>query len=241
MPISEVYNEDCMIGMARYPDKYFELGLIDPPYGIDVANLAYTQKQNRVVTDKRNGKISKNTVRKLGYKHGDWDKEIPSAEYFKELFRITENQIIFGIEYFDLLTIGNGRIKWNKLVPEGMSFKKYEMAYCSLIDDTYEFDLLWAGMQQAKSFLEPTVHQANKQLNEKRIHPCHKPIMLYKHLLVKFAKEGDKILDTHLGSGSSRIACWDGGFDFTGFELDKEYFEAQEKRFKIHCMQQKLF
>ena len=241
MPISEVYNIDCLEYMATCKDKQFDLGLIDPPYGINVANLAYTQKQNRVVTDRRNGKIQRNTVKKLGYKHGDWDKETPSAEYFTELFRITKHQIIFGIEYFDLRTIGNGRIKWNKLVPEGVWFKKYEMAYFSLIDYIYEFDLLWAGMQQAKSFLEPTVHQANKQLNEKRIHPCHKPIMMYKHLITKFAKPGDTIFDSHLGSGSSRIACYEGGFDFWGCELDKEYFDASVKRFEIYKMQLKLF
>jgi len=240
-PISQVFNMDCLEYMRTVPDKYFELSLVDPPYGIDVANLAYTQKQGRIVTDKRNGKIRKNTVNKLGYKHGDWDKNVPPAEYFIELFRISKNQIIWGIEYFDLPTIGEGRIKWNKLVPEGMSFKKYEMAYCSIIDDIYEFDLLWAGMQQAKSFLEPTIHQANKQLNEKRIHPCHKPIMMYKHIISKFAKEGDKILDTHLGSGSSRIACYDGGFDFVGFELDKDYFDASVKRFENYKAQLKLF
>jgi site-specific DNA-methyltransferase (adenine-specific) len=172
---------------------------------------------------------------------GDWDKEVPTAEYFNELFRVTKHQIIFGIEYFNLTSIGIGRIKWNKLVPEGMSFKKYEMAYCSLIDNTYEFDLLWAGMQQAKSFLEPSTHQANKQLNEKRIHPCHKPIMLYKHLLSRYAKEGDTILDTHLGSGSSAIACIDGGFDFTGIELDSDYFDAMRNRVQNHVNQLDLF
>ena len=235
------HNIDCVEFMKDVPDKFYDLAIVDPPYGINVANLAYTQKQGRVVTDKRNGKIRKNTVNKLGYKHGNWDKNIPPAEYFKELFRISKDQIIFGIEYFDLPNIGKGRIKWNKLVPEGMSFKKYELAYCSLIEIEIEYNLLWAGMQQAKSYLEPTTHQSNKQLNEKRIHPCHKPIMLYKWLIKNYAKGGDKILDTHGGSMSIAIACHDGGFDLDICEIDKEYFDAGVKRFEIHKSQMKLF
>lgn len=236
--ISEVYNEDNMVGMTRYPDKYFDLAIVDPPYGIDVAKMAYTQEENRPCKQK-NGKTLR--IKKLKYKHGDWDKSPPQKEYFNELFRVSENQIIWGVDYFNLSGIGCGRIKWNKLVPEGMSFHKYETAYCSLIDETVEFDYLWAGMCQALSLKEPTTQQGNKKLNEKRIHPCHKPINLYLWLLKNYAKEGDKILDTHLGGGSSRIACDKMGFDFVGFELDKEYFDASVKRFEIYKSQGKLF
>ena len=122
-----------------------------------------------------------------------------------------------------------------------MSFNRYEYAYCSLIETEVEFVYLWAGMCQAKSIGEPTTQQGNKKLNEKRIHPTHKPKNLYKWLLKNYAKEGDRILDTHLGSGSSAIAAFDGGFDFVGCEIDKDYFDAAKKRFDIHCMQQKLF
>ncbi len=161
----------------------------------------------------------------------DWDLESPKQDYFDEIRRVSKNQIIFGVEYVDWKGLGNGRIKWNKGVPDGVSFKKYEMAYCSLIDGIKEIDLLWAGMFQAKSLLEPMAQQANKKLNEKRIHPCHKPILLYDRMLLDFGFSGMKIIDTHLGGGSSRISSYKLGFDFTAFEIDNEHFMDQEKRF----------
>ena len=238
--MSEVYNEDCNVGMRKYPDGYFNLALIDIPYGIGVGQMAYLKEMNTTVKQKNGTRLNGNK-NKRPYTIKDWDNTVPSQEYFNELCRISQNQIIFGIEYTNWTNVGMGRIKWDKGVAEGMSFNRYEVAYCSFIDHTIELPLLWAGMCQAKSLSEPMTQQGNKKLNERRIHPTHKPVLLYKRLLLDSAKEGDKILDTHMGSQSSRIACWDGGFDFYGWELDKEYFEAGNTRFKIHCMQQKLF
>lgn len=235
---SETFNIDCMVGMAQFPDKYFDLAVVDPPYGINVGKMAYTQEDNRPIKQKNGGILR---VKKLKYKHGDWDKNTPSKEYWDELFRVSKHQIIWGIKHYNLTGIGNGIITWNKCVPDGVSFNNYEHAYCSLINEEVEFTYMWAGMCQAKSLTEPTTQQGNKKLNEKRIHPCHKPIKLYDWLLLNYAKEGDKILDTHLGSGSSRIAAHKAGLDFTGYELDRDYFEAQEKRYKQFAAQTVLF
>jgi site-specific DNA-methyltransferase (adenine-specific) len=234
----ELLNIDCMDYMATLPDKAFDLAIVDPPYGINVAKLAYTQEEDRPCKQK-NGSILR--VKKLKYKHKDWDKNPPPQKYFDELRRISKEQIIWGINYFNWVGVGNGRIKWDKLVPEGMSFNRYEYAYCSLIENEVEFVYLWAGMCQAAGLNNPAIQQGNKKLNEKRIHPTHKPINLYKWLLKNYAKPGDKIIDTHLGSGSSAIAAFDGGFDFVGCEIDKDYFEAALKRFNIHKMQLNLF
>ena len=236
--MTEAFNIDCMEAMAQMKDNEFDLAIVDPPYGINVGKMAYTQEDNRPIKQK-NGQILR--VKKLKYKHGTWDKEIPPIEYFNELFRVSKNQIIWGINHFDLKNIGAGRIKWNKCVPEGVSFNNYEYAYCSLIMKEVEFVYMWAGMCQGKSLNEPTTQQGNKKLNEKRIHPTHKPIRLYKWLFGNYAKEGDTILDTHLGSGSSRIAAYDMGFNFTGYEIDKDYFDAQDKRFANHIQQGSMF
>lgn len=236
--MTRAYLGDCIEAMSQMRDNEFDLAIVDPPYGIDVAKMAYTQEDNRPVKQK-NGQILR--VKKLKYKHGDWDKSSPPQEYFIELLRVSTNQIIWGINHFDIEDIGNGRIKWNKCVPEGVSFNNYEYAFCSFISEEIEFIYMWAGMCQGKSLSEPTIQQGNKNLNETRIHPTHKPIRLYKWLLKNYAKEGDRILDTHLGSGSSRIAAYDMGFDFTGYEIDSDYFKAQEQRFNNHIRQGNLF
>jgi site-specific DNA-methyltransferase (adenine-specific) len=199
--ISEVTNEDCMEGMARYPDKYFDLAIVDPPYGIDIN--------------------SSGTHFKEKYEAKDWDKETPNDEYFKELIRVSKNQIIWGGNYF-LDRLGNCKcfLIWDKRIAEDMSFAMCEMA--------------WTSFKNGAKIYKTTATQQN------RIHPTQKPIALYKWLLKNYAKQGDKIIDSHLGSGSSRIAAYEMGFDFTAFELDKEYFEAQEKRYKNHISQLKL-
>lgn len=203
-PISEVYNEDCMIMMAKYPDKFFELAIVDPPYGIGAEDGT--------------GDYSK-AVCKKGKK---WDL-VPKREYFKELSRVSTNQIIWGGNYFNL-PIHRGWICWYKTDEiKGRDFSEIELAWTSFNKPARHFEL--------KPF----------QRNGDRIHPTQKPVALYKWLLKNYAKEGDKILDTHLGSGSSRIAAYLMGFDFYATELDKDYFEAQEKRFREQTAQQTLF
>ena len=221
MPISEVYNEDCMIGMSRYPDKYFDLAIVDPPYGIGISNYEQigTSKKHKIKT---------------------WDNQIPTKEYFDELKRLTKNQIIWGVNYFDGFGLNGGRIVWNKLGTSighrenPPSFSDCELAYCSVGVNIKMFSYTYIGNVQGNNY------QILWSKTD-RIHPTQKPVQLYKWLLRNYAKLGDKILDTHLGSGSSRIACFDGGFDFVGFEIDKDYYEAQEKRFQNHILQQKLF
>jgi site-specific DNA-methyltransferase (adenine-specific) len=200
---SEVFNEDCMVGMARYPDKYFELAIVDPPYGI-----------NRDLWDSR-----------------------PKQKYWKELFRVSANQIVFGGNYFRL-PITENWLCWDK-TNNGKSFFKHKA----------KFELLWLSIKTKPEFLRYTLDgnvegwtKAKPNYDKvKAIHSCQKPTPLYEWLLMNYAKEGDKILDTHLGSGSSRIAAYKLGFDFVGFELDKEYFDASEKRFKEVTSQLTIF
>jgi site-specific DNA-methyltransferase (adenine-specific) len=209
-PISRVYNMDCMDAMKQMPDNYFQLSLVDPPYGINAE-----QGTNRA---------SRKQFKNKAY---GWDSAIPEAGYFTELKRVSVNQIIWGGNYF-LAHLGNTRgfIIWDKLNPD-RCFADCEFAWSSL-------DVV------ARIYKTERVQELNAKDGGK-IHPTQKPVQLYKWLLKNYAKEGDKILDTHLGSGSSRIACWDGGFDFWGFELDADYFKAAEQRFQIHISQQRLF
>ena len=208
--ISEVTNEDCMEGMVRYPDKYFDLAIVDPPYGIKV-NMNAGRKKNTV--------SKKRTVKK-------WDNKTPTLEYFNELFRVSKNQIICGANYMtENLPISMGWIFWDKCVA----------AECSFSDG----ELIWTSFNKSlKKAIIP--YSGFIGMEGEKFHPTTKPIKLYKWLLTNYAKQGDKILDTHLGSGSSRIAAYEMGFDFTAFELDAEYFEAQEKRYKAHIAQLKL-
>lgn len=228
MTYSNVENIDCMVGMKPISDKFFDWAIVDIPYGINVGKMAFTQEVKTSVKQKNGTRLK---VKKEKYALKDWDSKAPGQEYFDELCRVSKNQIIFGVEYVDWNGLGPGRIQWNKLVPKGLSFKPYEMAYCSSIDYTHEINLLWSGMNQAKSVNYPTIMQGNKRLNEKRIHPTHKPKTLYQILYQTFLTPFDKILDTHLGGGSSRIVAEAMGFYFKAFEIDKYYFERQEERF----------
>lgn len=230
---------DCMSGMKTHSDKYFDLGICDIPYGINVAKMAYTQEDNRPVKQKNGNTLR---IKKAKYIHKDWDTVTPPQEYFNELCRITKHQIIFGIEYTNWIGVGPGRIRWDKRVPDGLSFSRYEVAYCSLISSEIEIPLLWAGMMQAKSIKEPTTMQGNKKLNEKRIHPCHKPIMLYDILFQKFIPNGGRVIDTHLGGGSSRISAdRAGNIDFTGYEIDADYLNPHIERWNKYKSIQSLF
>jgi site-specific DNA-methyltransferase (adenine-specific) len=214
---SVVKNIDCMIGMAEYPDKWFELAIVDPPYGIDIYNCESKSKNNGFKVHSNNG----------------WDKNIPDENYFKELFRVSKHQIIWGGNYFNL-PVSKGWAIWNK-VQRNFDFADGELAWTSFNVAIRIFDYARGN----DSGFAPKLKNIERiGIN---IHPTQKPVKLYKWLLDKYAKQGDKILDTHLGSGSSRIACYDYAFDFTGFELDKDYFDAQEKRFKNHTEQIRMF
>jgi site-specific DNA-methyltransferase (adenine-specific) len=164
--------------------------------------------------------ISSNPVRQAHTKK-DWDKSIPNTVYFAELMRVSKNQIIWGGNYFNLPATQN-YIVWDKVQPENFSLAMCEFAWCSI-------------QRPAKIFKRSVLAERNK------IHPTQKPVKLYEWLLTHYAKQGDKILDTHLGSGSSRIAAYNLGFDFTGYEIDADYFNAQEERFNKHTAQIRLF
>ena len=204
----EVTNEDNMALMARYPDNHFDLAIVDPPYGIGFSNKVRDIKRKK------------------------WDNSIPDDEYFKELFRVSKNQIIWGGNYYPYLWNNGCRcfIFWNKDV----NFDRYsagELAFTSFNKPAKYFYYAWNGLADG-------IKGRNKK--QKTIHPTQKPIQLYKWLLQNYAKENDKILDTHLGSGSIALACHELGFNLTACELDTEYYEAAYKRFKEQTSQLRL-
>ena len=202
--------------MARYPDKYFDLAIVDPPYGIDVTN----QSQGK------GGGVAK----KIEYKKTDWDKYAPNNDYFEELIRVSKNQIIWGANHFisRIPFDSSCWIVWDKDNGE-TDFADCELAWTSFKTAVRMLKWKWAGMLQQ-----------NMKNKEQRIHPTQKPVSLYKWLLKNYANEGDKILDTHLGSGSIAIACHDLGFDLTACELDTDYYNAAIKRLTDHQKQLKL-
>jgi site-specific DNA-methyltransferase (adenine-specific) len=197
-------NEDNMLMMARYPDDYFELSIVDPPYGLGKS----------VVN-------SGGRFKKYQNKNGNWDMEIPTNEYFKELFRISKEQIIFGGNYFDLPK-NKCFIVWDKKQPQGISFAMAEYAWASFDKVAQIFSLRSQGQEQ-------------------RFHPTQKPIKLYEWILMNYAKEGDKILDTHRGSASLDIACHNLNFDLVTCEIDTDYFNDGNKRLEQHQNQLKMF
>jgi site-specific DNA-methyltransferase (adenine-specific) len=237
---SETYLMDCIVGMKHYPDKYFDLAIVDPPYGINEANSNRSKNGLRNPLHSKTGKRS-TAVKVSNYSKKDWDKVKPKVEYFNELFRVSKNQIVWGVNHFNHFSFpSSGRIFWDKCTGEN-DFSDGELAFCSLHSRIVKFTFMWNGMMQGKSATEGHIQEGNKSLCEKRIHPTQKPVTLYNWLLKTYAKEGDKILDTHLGSGSSRIAANIRGFHFTGFELDEEHFFDQEERFKNYQAQLNIF
>lgn len=206
--ISEVFLEDCLVGMKRYPDKYFDLAIVDPPYGGG-------QHFN------------------FRYGTGDqvYENRKPDHEYWFELFRVSKNQIVWGGNYFtDNLPENRCWLSWYKGQPIN-SFSDFELAWTSFDQTARAVKLESYGFN----------HADKKQTGNTTIHPTQKPISLYRWLLKNYANTGDKILDTHLGSGSSRIAAYELGFEFYGWEIDKDYFEAMQKRFSTHISQLNLF
>ncbi len=228
-------NECNMKLMQRHTDNYFDLAIVDLEYCIGASKPSI--KPNTAV--QKNG--NKLNIKQPNYTHKDWDLQLSSQEYLNELFRVSKKQIIFGGNYYGL---SGGYLVWNKLNGESDQFG-CEMAWLSFTKRTDIVHYMWAGMFQGvycgTDIRKALVQQGNKQLNEKRIHPTQKPVILYKWILDKYAKQGYKILDTHLGSGSIAIACHDYGFDLTACELDKEYFDKATERIKNHTDQQKLF
>ncbi len=217
---SIVTNEDCMIGMARYPDKYFELAIVDPPYGINA------DKKN----SKRELKSEKSASMSKYYGNQEWDSDVPNIDYFNELIRISKKQIIWGVNYYPYSDIFvGGRLFWDKGVTMP-TYSKGELAYLSFYNSIDYVKIDWHGMIQHD--------MRNKEF---RIHPTQKPVALYTWLLKNYAKEGDKILDTHGGSMSSVIAAIKGGFDITCFELDKDYYEKAKERIENFISQENMF
>ena len=214
----EITNEDNMELMARYEDNHFELAIVDPPYGIGESSN----------DNKSRSKIAKSK----DYGNKDWDDNAPYKKYFIELKRVSKNQIIWGANHF-IENIPNANsscwIVWDKQNGEN-DFADCELAYTSFKKAVRKFEFRWQGMLQGD--------MKNKEI---RIHPTQKPVKLYEWILMHYAKEGDKILDTHLGSGSIAIACHSLGFDLTACELDPDYYNAAMKRLKQHQAQQILF
>jgi site-specific DNA-methyltransferase (adenine-specific) len=206
--------EDNMELMARYPDNHFELAIVDPPYG---GNDAIGLKDNK---SGRN-QATKRTDYKL------FENAEPPKEYFDELIRVSKHQIIWGVNFYNNFNLSGGRICWDK---KGTAFGRAELAYYSGSKSVNICEIVWNGMIQHD--------MKNKEI---RIHPTQKPIKLYEWLLMNYAKEGDKILDTHLGSMSIAIACHNLGYELTGCELDAEYYDQGIKRVKNHIAQQRLF
>lgn len=223
---------DCMQGMKEFPDKYFDLAIVDSPYG----RKEHGGRNRSGYVRQKNG--SKIFVKDGQYENRKWDNEPPSEEYFNELMRVSKNQIIFGCNYFGYPLIG-GRIVWDKC-NDGSDQSDAEIAYCSMNDRIDIFRYMWRGMFQGKSITEGTIQQGNKRLNEKRIHPTQKPIALYEWLLSRYAKPNDIILDTHVGSASSLIACYNTNHKFVGFELDSYYYELSKKRLGAEMAQMRL-
>jgi site-specific DNA-methyltransferase (adenine-specific) len=222
-----ITNEDNMQLMARYPDNHFDLAIVDPPYGIgwDKENSTMSAGYRKDGT-KRKMKTWNNPKPKE-YKKGNWDNAIPNAEYFKELIRVSKYQIIWGGNYFsEHLKPSGGWVVWEKGVPNGMSLSQAELAWTNKLNSIKVTKHLWAGYKKCEV--------------TDRFHPTQKPVALYKWLLKNYAKEGDKILDTHLGSGSIAIACHDLGFDLTACELDTDYYNAAMKRLNEHKQQLRL-
>jgi len=206
-----ITNEDNMLLMARYPDNYFDLAIVDPPYGnIDAIGLTDNKKQNKQATKRKGYHLFENIA--------------PDNKYYLELERVSKNQIIWGGNFLGLC---GGVIVWNK---NGTAFGEGEVAICSTHKSVQIFEYTWNGMLQGD--------MKNKEI---RIHPTQKPVALYKWILDRYAKEGDKILDTHLGSGSIAIACHDYKYELTACELDKEYYDKAIQRIINHTNQQKLF
>jgi site-specific DNA-methyltransferase (adenine-specific) len=211
----ELHNIDCLPFMKQCEDNQFDLAIVDPPYGIGIDKAMNANKGKQGFKQ---------------YKATDWDSNTPTQEYFNELFRISKNQIIWGANYMidKIKKPSQGWLIWNK-VQRDFTMSDAEIAWSSFDRTIRCFDLSRGGAMGC-----------NNKTGGK-LHPTQKPVKLYKWILSNYAKEGDKILDTHLGSGSIAVACDDLGFDLTAFEIDKDYFNKANKRIDNARRQQTLF
>lgn len=214
------YNMDCIEGMKQFPDKYFDLAIVDPPYGIG---------EDGSKSASRGGGIKQGRARVYKPFIGN-DKESPSDEYFNELFRVSKNQIVFGANHFisKIPYDSHCWIVWDKR-NETNDFADCELAWTSFKTAVRKFSYKWNGMLQE-----------NMKNKEFRIHPTQKPVALYEWILNRYAKDGDIILDTHVGSASSLIACYNTNHKFVGFELDKHYYELSKARLEAEMSQMRL-
>ena len=219
----ELHNVDCMEYLATLEDNAFELAIVDPPYG-----LGETAKKSKQRVPKTQSKKWKNR-RAPNYGGSDeWDNSKPIPEYFTEIKRVSNNQIIWGANHFGMMQPSSAWVVWfKKRFDEKNDFSDAELAYTSYKKGCRLFHMPWIGFGAVNA-------------KEKRIHPTQKPVKLYEWLLMNYAKEGDRILDTHLGSGSIAIACHNLGFDLVGCELDSDYFEAANKRLQQHQSQLRI-
>lgn len=218
----ELHNVDCLPFMKQCEDKQFDLAIVDPPYGIGIHKMNYTQSTKGGVAKRRD--YSSVT---------DWDSAIPTKEYFDELQRISKNQIVWGGNYFtEILPPTKGWILWDKRTEQKYNndFADGEMAWTSFDKPLRIYRYLWSGMLQG-----------NMKDKQQRIHPTEKPKQLYEWILDTYARKDFKILDTHLGSGSIALACHNRGFDLTACELDSKYYESALKRLKNHQSQLTMF
>jgi len=218
--MNKLFQIDCMKYMKDIPDNHFNLAIVDPPYGLDIGKKkSHGKRKGKLLTE---------------YKPKQWDNNIPDKKYFCELFRVSKNQMIFGANYFvHYLPISKGWIFWNKMFSPDFSFAAGEFIYTSFniaakkVDIRVEKNAVSNNEEKAKQYI--------------RIHPTQKPIALYKWLLTNYAKPGDKLFDSHSGSGSFRIAAYDMGFDLISCELDADYCRDNEARFQRHIKQMDLF
>lgn len=220
------YNMDCKEGMKQLPDNYFDIAVVDPPYFSGPEKRNYYGRSISPIGIRRYYKPSK-----------EW--AVPDSEYFKELYRVSKEQIIWGCNYFDW-PFKPGRIIWDKC-NQGSDFSDCEIAFCSLHDSVRLYRYMWNGMLQGKSVYEGHIQQGNKALNEKRIHPTQKPVNLYRWIAQTYIKQGWKVLDTHVGSASSLIAYEESGINYVGFELDEERYKESKERLEAYRAQITIF
>ena len=227
-PQSTYINCDCMQGMKEFPDKYFDLAIVDVPYGIGESGGK----------NKSRGKLAKPTDYKdyIGN-----DSKPPNKDYFVELFRVSKNQIIWGANHFisKIPYDSSCWIVWDK-VNGNTDFADCELAWTSFDTAVRKISFMWNGMLQGKSISEGHLMQGDKSKNEKRIHPNQKPVALYEWILSRYTKPNDIILDTHVGSASSLIACYNTNHKFVGFELDEYYYKLSKQRLDTEMAQMRL-